>query len=79
MKKELSLSDSQVVVLEKINLKYAKMNQSVIDGSGSRYTKHQQVKSNIRAKEQELMTILTPSQYRYYISLKAQKQQDLRQ
>lgn len=74
MKAELQLSDDQERLAHEVNIKYAKLNQALADEPGARLVKQRQLKANMDAKDAEMKQILSPQQYKRYLTLKADKQ-----
>src|SRR6478672_10201922 len=66
MKTNLQLSDSQVLRVQDINLKYAKKTQGLQTTTLSRKEKMQVLKDNDKAKDAELKNVFTTDQYNAY-------------
>ena len=75
MKKRLNLTQRQVPQVMNINLKYAQQMDPVIKGNGGKLAKMRQSLAIRKAKDNELMRVLTPGQYQAYLASREQMQQ----
>lgn len=66
MKTELSLTDEQYEKVKAVNLKYAKKNDEIRNGSGGKLSKYKSIKSSQSDKKKEMKAILTEEQYKKY-------------
>jgi hypothetical protein len=79
MKTNLQLSDSQVLQVHDINLKYAKKTQGLQTTTLSRNEKMQVLKDNDKARDAELKNIFTADQYSTYQSKKDEFRKQMRE
>ena len=78
MKTTLQLSDEQATSIHAINIKYANQNESLKEDASGRRAKHKKLKDSQEAKDQELKGMLTPEQFKTYLSKKKELQEKVR-
>src|SRR4051812_18005713 len=66
MKTNLNLTEAQIQPVTDINLKYAKKNEELKASTADRKVKFKQLKSNEKAREDELKKVLTKEQIKIY-------------
>lgn len=66
MKTNLNLTDDQVSKVSAINMKYAKQNQQIYNGTNSKEKKMEMMKTNEAAKEKEIKSVLNDEQFKTY-------------
>jgi Spy/CpxP family protein refolding chaperone len=79
MKTALSLSDDQYAKVYDINLKYAKKNETLMEGSGSKLSKFQALKSDNEEKTKELKAVLTKEQFDKYKEMQQEMKEGVRE
>lgn len=79
MKSELKLDTDQENSVHVINLKYAKLNESLRDKDSGKLARYQKFKTNDMAKDKELEQVLDSGQFQMYLVKKLEKQKQLRQ
>lgn len=77
MKKRLKLTQKQVPQVMDINLRYAQQMEPVLKGNEGKLAKMRQAASIRRAKDNELTSVLTPSQYQAYLASQEQMRQQM--
>jgi hypothetical protein len=77
MKKQLHLTRNQTEQVMAINLKYAKEMEPVIKANGAKLMKLRQERAIRKAKEGELMKVLSPGQYQAYQASKERMRQQM--
>ena len=78
MKTNLQLSDEQATSIHAVNIKYANQNESLKEDASGRRAKYKKLKDNQEAKDQELKRMLTPEQFKTYLSKKKELQEKVR-
>ena len=69
MKTKLNLDSAQTLLVQDINLKYAKEIDPVLTGDADRMAKFRQMKSIQEKKNKELKAVLSKDQYKQYEEL----------
>ncbi|MGC9195766.1 MAG: hypothetical protein ACP5IL_09980 [Syntrophobacteraceae bacterium] len=77
MKKQLNLTRNQTEQVMAINLKYAKEMEPVIKANGGKLMKLRQASAIRKAKDAELMKVLSPGQYEAYQASKKQMREQM--
>ncbi|SEN05102.1 hypothetical protein SAMN05192574_102301 [Mucilaginibacter gossypiicola] len=78
MKSKLNLDSDQVLKVQVINLKYAQKFEPIIKSDDSRFSRFRQVKALQKAKDAELKTVFTGSQYKQYQDFEAEMKEKLK-
>ena len=71
MKSKLNLDSDQAAKVRVINLKYAQKFEPIIKSDDSRFSRFRQAKALQKAKDTELKTVFTASQYKQYQDFEA--------
>lgn len=79
MKERLFLTDGQLQSVQEINLKYAKINEQTLTGSGSKLSKAKKLKSSLSAKDEEFKKVLNKDQYAEYKKMADEMKQQMRE
>jgi hypothetical protein len=72
MKIKCNLDSNQVAKVQAINLKYAEKLDPVFKSEEGKLARFRQAKALMDAKDAELKAVLTTSQYKQYLDLKAE-------
>lgn len=79
MKEKLSLNDQQYTNIYSINLNYIKKNKELQNSSEGRMSKFRAFKSNQKAKDKELKSVLSNEQYNEYQQLKEKLKKEFKE
>jgi hypothetical protein len=79
MKERLSLNDGQLKKIQEINLRYAKINEQTLTGSGNKLSKAKKLKSSMSAKDEEFKKVLDKDQYAEYKKMADEMKQQMRE
>jgi hypothetical protein len=72
MKSKLNLDSDQTAKVQAINLKYAQKFEPIIKSDDSRFSRLRQARALQKAKDAELKTVFTASQYKQYQDFEAE-------
>jgi hypothetical protein len=78
MKSKLNLDSDQATKVQAINLKYAQKFEPIIKSDDSRFSRFRQAKALQKAKDAELKTVFTASQYKQYQDFEAEMKDKLK-
>jgi predicted nucleic acid binding AN1-type Zn finger protein len=78
MKSKLNLDSGQAAKVQAINLKYAQKYEPIIKSDDSRFSRFRQAKALQKAKDAELKTVFTASQYKQYQDFEAEMKDKLK-
>lgn len=76
MKTKLNLSDDQYNKVYEINLKYAKQNETIMQGSEDRMEKFKTMRKQNEEKDKEFKAVLTKEQYEEYEKIQKEMRQE---
>ncbi|MDR6941675.1 hypothetical protein [Mucilaginibacter pocheonensis] len=79
MKSKLNLDSDQVSKVHVINLKYAQKFEPIFKSDDSRFSRFRQAKTLQKAKDAELKTVFTASQYKQYQDFEADMKEKLKE
>ncbi len=70
LKTQLTLSDGQYLQIESIALQLTRQLKPILSSDDSKYSKLSQLRPLLQGTEQQLQTVLTPDQYKKYLTFK---------